>query len=242
MTGAGAGDIDGVADPYDRADSAGAGSGVPGNVQVVLVDDHPAILAGVQAWLALARPTVEVVAAGSDLSVAWLEPGRSVPVVVMDLQLGGAPAYADLSRLVEHGRQVVVYSMREDSETALTCLEIGAFTYLTKAEGQAHLVDAVRAAAASRPYVSPSLAGAMGVDSRRIRPELAPREIDVLLEWFRCESKDLVAQKLGISARTVSTYIDRVRIKYANTGRPASTKATLVARAIQDGLVSLDDL
>lgn len=220
----------------------GTGAAQETRLQVVLVDDHPAILAGVQAWMSTARPPVEVVAAGSDLSVAWLEPGRSVPVVVMDLQLGGAPAYADLSRLVEHGRQVVVYSMREDSDTALTCLEIGAFTYLTKAEGQAHLVDAVRAAARSRPYVSPSLAGAMGVDSRRIRPELTPREVDVLLEWFRCESKDLVAQKLGISVRTVSTYVDRVRIKYANTGRPASTKATLVARAIQDGLVSLDDL
>jgi DNA-binding NarL/FixJ family response regulator len=211
--------------------------------RVVLVDDHPAILAGVRSWLTSADPPVDVVASGTDLAVAWLEPGRSVSVVVMDLQLGGAvPAYADLSRLVDDGRQVVVYSMRDDSETALTCLELGAFTYLTKAEGQEHLVDAVRAAAECRPYVAPALAGAMGVDTRRIRPLLAPREVDVLLEWFRCESKDLVGQKLGISPRTVSTYIDRVRIKYANTGRPASTKAALVARAIQDGMVSLDDL
>jgi DNA-binding NarL/FixJ family response regulator len=211
--------------------------------QVVLVDDHPAILAGVRSWLTSAEPPVDVVASGTDLGVAWLEPGRSVPVVVMDLQLGAAvPAYADLSRLVDDGRQVVVYSMRDDSETALTCLEIGAFTYLTKAEGQDHLVDAVRAAAECRPYVAPALAGAMGVDTRRVRPLLAPREIDVLLEWFRCESKELVGHKLGISPRTVSTYIDRVRIKYANTGRPASTKAALVARAIQDGMVSLDDL
>jgi DNA-binding NarL/FixJ family response regulator len=211
--------------------------------RVVLVDDHPAILAGVRSWLTSANPPIDVVASGTDLAVAWLEPGRSVEVVVMDLQLGGTvPAYADLSRLVDDGRQVVVYSMRDDSETALTCLEIGAFTYLTKAEGQEHLVDAVRAAAECRPYVAPALAGAMGVDTRRIRPLLAPREVDVLLEWFRCESKDLVGQKLGISPRTVSTYIDRVRIKYANTGRPASTKAALVARAIQDGMVSLDDL
>ena len=39
-----------------------------------------------------------------------------------------------------------------------------------------------------------------------------------------------------------NSYIDRVRIKYANTGRPAPTKAALVARAIQDGLIDLDDL
>jgi len=210
---------------------------------VVIVDDHPAIRAGVQAWCEGADPAIEVVASGADLGVAWVEPGRSTSVVIMDLHLGGGlPVYTDLSRLVDHGRQVVVYSMREDTTTALTCLELGAFTYLTKAEGQAHLVAAVHAAAACRPYVSPSLAGAMGIDRRQSRPALAPREVDVLLEWFRSESKELVGQKLHLSPRTVSSYIDRVRIKYANNGRPASTKAALVARAIQDGLVSVEEL
>ena len=207
-----------------------------------MVDDHPAILAGIQAWFAAADPPIEIAAAGSDLSVAWTEPGRSVRIVVLDLQLAGTPAYGDLGRLVDAGRQVVVYSMRDDATTLLTCLDIGAFTYLSKAEGQAHLVAAVRAADADRAYVSPSLAGAMGVDRSSTRPRLAPREVDVLLEWFMCESKDLVASKLGLSPRTVSTYIDRVRIKYANTGRAAPTKAMLVARAIQDGLISLDEL
>jgi len=51
-----------------------------------------------------------------------------------------------------------------------------------------------------------------------------------------------VAQRLGIRARTVSTYLDRVRIKYANVGRAARTKTALVARAIEDGLVSPEDL
>jgi len=212
-------------------------------IDVVVVDDHPAILAGIQAWFAAADPPIRIVAAGSDVSVAWTEPGRSVRIVVADLQLTpGNPAYGDVGRLVDAGRQVIVYSMRDDTSTPLICLDLGAFTYLTKAEGQAHLVGAVQAAHADRAYVSPSLAGAMGVDRRSARPRLAPREVDVLLEWFKCESKDLVATKLGLSPRTVASYLDRVRIKYANTGRPATTKAMLVARAIQDGLIRLDEL
>jgi len=212
-------------------------------ISVVVVDDHPAILAGIRAWYAAADPPVQVVASGPNVGAAWTEPGRSASVVVMDLCLGGSvPAYADLRRLADQGRQVIVYSMREDAETVLTCLDIGAFSYLTKGEGQAHLVTATRAAAECRPYLSPSLAGTLGVDRSPRRPALAPRETDVLLEWFRCESKELVALKLGLSARTVSTYLDRIRIKYANTGRPASTKAALVARAIQDGLIAVDEL
>ncbi|MFI0445572.1 response regulator [Actinomadura sp. 6N118] len=212
------------------------------SITATVIDDHPVVISGVRAWCGSADPPIDVAAAGPDVGVAWSGPGRSTDVVVLDLQLGDAPAYRDLERLVDDGRQVIVYTMRDDAETALTCMDIGAFTFLAKAEGPSHLVAAMRAAAENRPYTPPALGGALGTDTRSQRPRLSPRESEVLVEWFRCESKDMVAQKLNVTVRSVSTYIDRVRIKYANAGRPAPTKAALVARAIQDGLVQLDDL
>jgi hypothetical protein len=74
------------------------------------------------------------------------------------------------------------------------------------------------------------------------RPKLSEREKEVLTQWFRCESKQIVAHRSGISVRTGGTLLDRVRLKYAKAGRPASTKAALLARAIQDGLVDLDEV
>ena len=71
---------------------------------------------------------------------------------------------------------------------------------------------------------------------------LAPREKEVLIAWFRTESKDLVARQLQIAPTTVRTHLQRVRAKYAAVGRPATTKAALVARAIQDGIVNVDDI
>lgn len=44
-----------------------------------------------------------------------------------------------------------------------------------------------------------------------------------------------------ITERTLSTHIERIRAKYDALGRPAQTKAALLARAIQDGLVDVDD-
>ncbi len=212
-------------------------------ITAVVVDDHPVVVAGVRAWCAAAKPPIHVVDAGAGTSVAWLEPGAHADVVVLDLQLDRTgPAYGDLKRLVDAGRQVVVYTMRDDRSTALNCLDIGAFTYLTKAEGEVHLVSAIRAAAANEPYTPPALSGAFGTDTRPNRPKLARREIDVLLEWFHSESKDMVARQLGLSARTVNSYLARVRVKYAGVGRDAPTKAALVARAIQDGLVRVDEL
>ena len=40
----------------------------------------------------------------------------------------------------------------------------------------------------------------------------------------------------------MNSYLTRVRVKYASVGRTAPTKAALVARAIQDGLVKIDEL
>lgn len=214
-----------------------------GLITVVVVDDHPATVAGIEAWCAKADPPLRVVDSGAGVAVAWTEPGAAADVVVFDLQLDGpVPAFVDLRRLVDAGRQVVVYTMREDRDTALLCIDVGAFVYLTKAEGPAHLIAAIRAAADNLPYTPPSLARAIGDDARQGRPRLTPREVDVLVNWFASESKDMVARKLNLSVSSVNTYINRVRIKYANAGREAPTKAALVARAIQDGLVSLEEL
>ncbi|OZF55588.1 LuxR C-terminal-related transcriptional regulator [Rhodococcus sp. 14-2470-1a] len=71
---------------------------------------------------------------------------------------------------------------------------------------------------------------------------LSNREIDVLRAWLYCDSKIGVATTLHIALGTVNTHLTRIRLKYNAVGRPAPTKAALVARALQDGIVALDDL
>lgn len=214
-----------------------------GQLSAVVVDDHPAVRAGVAHWLSSGTPPIQVAAAGDDVRAAWLGDGAHADVVILDLHLGGpTPAMGELRRLVRAGRRVVVYSMRADDAIALQCLELGALSYLTKAEGAEHILQATVAAAAGRAYTPPSLAGALAGDRSATRPALSARETEVLVEWFQSESKDYVARRLGISLSTVNSHLEHIRIKYAMSGREAPTKAALVARAIQDGLVRLDDL
>jgi DNA-binding NarL/FixJ family response regulator len=209
---------------------------------VVIVDDHPAIIGGIAAWCAAADPPVTVVDSGAGLGVAVTQPGAAADVVVFDLHLDGGPDHASLRRLAEEGRHVVVYSHDERPETMLRCLDEGALSYLGKAEGAEHLVAAIRAAAAGRPYTGPLLGGVLAGDRRSRAPALSDREREILLAWFESGSKQLVASRLHLSVKTIDTYLARVRSKYLASGRPATTKAALVARALQDGLVELDDL
>lgn len=80
------------------------------------------------------------------------------------------------------------------------------------------------------------------VDPSLPRPALTARERDVLLCWLTSDSKTAVSTALGLSDGTVKTHLQRIRGKYEAVGRNASTKAALVARALQDGLIGLDDL
>lgn len=83
----------------------------------------------------------------------------------------------------------------------------------------------------SRPLV-PTYAG----------PGLSDREVTVLKAWLGCDSKLGVGTELHIALGTVNTHLTRIRDKYAKVGRPAPTKAALVARALQDGIVTLEEL
>jgi DNA-binding CsgD family transcriptional regulator len=72
-------------------------------------------------------------------------------------------------------------------------------------------------------------------------PQLSAREIEVLLAWLAADSKDDAAARLYIAATTVNTHLTRIRAKYSACDRPARTKSSLFARAVQDGHTRLDE-
>ncbi|MBD8505210.1 LuxR family transcriptional regulator [Hoyosella sp. G463] len=76
----------------------------------------------------------------------------------------------------------------------------------------------------------------------RPRPGLSQREEEVLVAWIKADTKEEVSRELKVAIGTINTYLARIRAKYAAVGRPASTKAALVARVLQDGIIDLDDL
>ncbi|GAB91040.1 response regulator transcription factor [Gordonia rhizosphera] len=211
-------------------------------IHIGLIDDHAIIHEGIAGWCAQADPPIVIT--GSYLSPAsFYEGHHDVDVVVLDLQFDGrAPDLDALHRLSEDGYRVIVFSQHTGSSLVLECLDLGAVTYLSKAEGREHLIAAIHAARTDQPYLGPTMAKAMNSDEAVNRPMLSPREREVLISWFQTESQALVAKRLFITPGTVKTHLGRIRAKYAAAGRDAPTKAALVARAIQDGLITADDL
>lgn len=218
----------------------------PRPATVAVIDDHDVVHAGVEVWCAEADPPIEVIGSFITSTEFFAEFGngsRRVDVVLLDLQIdGNKPEFDTLRRLTKAGHRVVVYSHLAADELILTCLDLGAVTYLTKSEGKRHLIDAIHAAHSETPYVGPRMAKALLNDTRLGRINLSEREKEVLVAWFQTESKELVGRRLYISPTTVRTHLQRVRAKYANVGRPAPTKSALLARAMEDGILSISDL
>ncbi|MEE6263879.1 response regulator transcription factor [Plantactinospora sonchi] len=210
-------------------------------VAIAIVDDHPVVIEGIRSWLAT-EPRLVVVATGDDPDVVLAADEPTADVILLDLRLHGRTVLDRVAELSGAGRRVVVYSEHTDSETILAVLDAGAVAFLAKHEGREHCVQTVLAAASDRPYVPPALAGAIVGDRSNGRPVLSDKEREALLLWFQSMSKASVARRMNISEHTVKQYVDRARIKYARAGRPAATKAALLARAIEDGLVRPDEI
>jgi two-component system nitrate/nitrite response regulator NarL len=208
---------------------------------VAIIDDHPVVVEGVRSWLAH-EPRLTVVATGDDPDAVLSTLDRTPDVILLDLRLHGQLVIDKVAELSTAGRRVVVYSEHTESEIILAVLDAGAVAFLAKREGREHCVETVLAAASDRPYVPPALAGAIVGDRRAGRPVLSDKEREALLLWFQSMSKASVARRMHISEHTVKQYVDRARIKYARAGRPAATKAALLARAIEDGLVRAEEI
>lgn len=214
-----------------------------GAPHVAVVDEHEVVRAGVETWLSAHSPTARVSGFATLREfLDWFPGAGRVDAVVTEIQENGHAPDLDCLRVVcASGSSVVVFSRLTSPEVILRCLDAGAGCYLSKSEGRDHLLEAVRRACDNESYIGPAMAEALHRRNAVGRVTLSGREREVLMAWLRTESKDEVGRLLHIAPATVRTHLQRIRVKYAQTGRPASTKSALFVLAVEDGLIGLGD-
>ncbi|MGW5768743.1 response regulator [Streptomyces longwoodensis] len=214
-------------------------------ITVVICDNHDVVIDGVHGWCSRADPPIRVISAGTQLTRVWTGEGAQAQVVVFDLgfQEEDVHEFFHLRQLVEKGRNVVVFSAEESADVILECSQLGVRSYVTKAEGENHLITAIRSAATGEKYTAPRHAGLIVADRAPNRPQLTVQETKVLLAWCTGGmTKAMVARKLGLAESTVNKYIERARARYDAVGRPARDKTTLAQRLIEDGEMHPDQV
>jgi two-component system, NarL family, nitrate/nitrite response regulator NarL len=150
-------------------------------VTVVIVEDHPVVTEGVASWIRSdPGQRLRLVQTARDLTGLRAVAGAQADVVILDLELSGELVTTEIPELVAYGYRVVAFSGHSEPAIVMETLDNGAHAYVSKDEGRDHLVEAVLAAAADRPYVTRSQARAMLADQRPARPTLSEQEQQAL--------------------------------------------------------------
>ncbi|MFE3324308.1 response regulator [Streptomyces sp. NPDC059176] len=217
-------------------------------ITVAVVDDDRMLLDGLRSWLA-GVSRIQLVAAVT--TVDDLLPGapsgpdgplrgsalRPADVVLLDLLLkDGSRPDDNIRRLRAAGSRVLVISTVADRARIVSAVSAGADGYLTKDHDLESLVRALEEVAAGGTAHSPELAFAWAHDTGPDRPRLSPKELEVLLGYASGLTLKTTARRAGISPHTAKYYLDRVKDKYRQAGRPAYTKIDLAQRVREDGL------
>ena len=191
--------------------------------RVVLVDDHAIFRAGVRAEL---DGLVEVVGEAGDVDAAVREVVAKVPdVVLLDVHLPGGGGVEILRRLSTEapGAKCLALSVSDDPEDVIAVIRAGARGYVTKTIAPAELADAIRRVQDDDAVFSPRLAGfvldafssgatppAATAASDADLDQLTPREREVLRHIARGYLYKEIAQRLGISVKTVEAHVSAV--------------------------------
>ncbi|WP_207837891.1 helix-turn-helix transcriptional regulator [Williamsia soli] len=208
--------------------------------KVGVVEDHSSVVLGLKAMLA-DDSRVEV--AGSAGTVTGLlDQGLDLDLVLLDLRLSdGSSPTANVEQLRAAGLETLVFTGAENPYLVRQAAKAGVLGVVRKSEPTDVVVAAIVAAAQGRQVVTTEWAAAIDGDPGLADVDLSPRQRDVLALYASGEKADRVARMTGLSPNTVNDYLARIRMKYADAGRPAGSKVELYQRAVEDGLLPMPE-
>lgn len=213
-------------------------------IRVLIVDDHPVWRDGVRRDLESAD-VGEVVAEAGDGGEAIDLARETMPdIVLMDLQLPTVSGVDATRRIVEESPhiRVLVLSASAEERDVLEAVKAGASGYLLKSSTKDDIVDAVRRVRAGEPVFTPSLAGLVLDEFRRIarndatEPALTARENEVLRYVAKGYTYREIGEQLFISTKTVQNHVQNILTKLQLRKR-----YELMRYAVQRGLDRLPE-
>ncbi|MFQ1700697.1 response regulator [Loktanella agnita] len=202
--------------------------------RVLIVDDHPMIVEGIQAILE-SYPDIQIVGTlnnGQD-AVDQVD-ALSPDVVLLDLNMPGLSGLNATEMILEKRPEtrILILSMHDSPEYISTALSHGARGYILKDVPTDEIRTAIETVMADAQYLCPGAKGSLEPKISDGRETLTNREQTILLELAQGQSNKDVANTLNISVRTVETHRKNIKRKLG-----ISSTAGLTRYALEHGVL-----
>lgn len=211
----------------------------PKTVEILIVEDHPIVLRGLESILAESFSRATFGKAEDGPTAMKLFNSKNWDIVLLDINIpgrGGMEVLEDMLRISPRTKILVVSTYAEE-EFALRSFKLGASGYLCKSRAAEELVAAVNKIIEGGKYVVASLADRLADalcdegGCRLPHETLSPRENTVLQLIVGGKTIRQIGAELALSEKTVATYRYRLAQKLG-----LSTNVELTRYAFQHGL------
>jgi len=203
-------------------------------VRVLVADDHPVVRQGIMANVKPQGDMTVVAEAGDGVEALELIKEQLPDVVMLDLRMPRIDGL-DVLKEVNKSRlpsKVIIMTTFDSEEDVQRAMKAGARGYLLKDSTQEEILDAIRRVSLGETYLPARIVQKVAEGMRK--PELSPREVEVL-QWVAAgKSNKEIGAQLFIAEGTVKTHMKNVLEKLAVVGRTAA-----IREAVHRGLVRL---
>jgi two-component system, NarL family, response regulator len=204
-------------------------------VRVLVADDHPVVRHGIIANLKPQRDMTVVAEAGDGVEALALIKEQVPDVVLLDLRMPHLDGLDVLTQVKTSKlpSKVIIMTTFDSEEDVQRAMKAGARGYLLKDSSQEEILDAIRRVSLGETYLPARIVQKIAEGMRK--PELSPREVEVLQCVADGKSNKEIGTQLFIAEGTVKTHVKSLLEKLAVVGRTAA-----IREAVHRGLVRLN--
>ncbi len=217
---------------------------MPEKVRVLLADDHAVLRSGLSLLINNQKDFSVVGEAPTGIATIALSEELAPDLLLLDInmpKLGGLEIIPTLKQK-SPDMKILILTMHDEPEYLRQALKSGASGYILKKAADTELLSAMRAVINGEVYVHSAITKSIlkdmlpeevGDKEKDEWEDLSPREKQVLRLVALGHTRQEIAEKMGLSSKTVDTYrargMDKLGLK---------TRASLVRFALQRHLLN----
>ncbi|MGN0068243.1 MAG: response regulator [Prevotella sp.] len=200
------------------------------NKRILLVDDHPMVLCGIESLFARELPQYRLLKADSGRKAAGLAEKTGIDMAIVDVELpdmDGLQLIAQL-RALQPDMRFIVHTMHEEPWMSRELAEAGVNAIVLKGDQPGELLMAVESMAMGMEFFSHRFLSLAECS----HPLLTGRELDIIRLMADGLSSSVIADRLFISVNTVEYHRKRIMRKLQ-----AANSVDMVRKAMQKGFL-----